>query len=207
MSELENNYQKFTNEELLKRRALGEDGLSKEAHKVIEKILNERGVKYQAIPKKAVENSSIKENKKSKTGFIVAIVLGFVLIQTFVGNQYKHQIAFGYIAVIALFLLVKKMASKKDESQVGNDGFTELMKCCVEGDLKRVEEILNYSDQLNAVDGKGTTALMYAIANKHNDIARLLIMRGADKSIKTNSGKTAIYFAEKFNNKEIIKLL
>jgi len=207
MSELRNNYENLTDEELLKRRALGEDGLSAEAHKVIEDILTERGVAFQAIPKKTVSDIAIKEKKKSKTAFIVVIALGYALIQAFVASQYKYQVSLIYLALIAVALVIKKMTGKKDVIEVGKDGFTELMKCCVNGNLKRAEEILNYSKELNAVDDKGTTALMYAIANKHNELAKLLIERGADTSIKTNSGKSAMYFAEKFNNKEMMSLL
>jgi ankyrin repeat protein len=210
MSELRNNYQNLTTEELLKRRALGEDGLSIQAHKVVEEILTERGIAIPPIPKRSI-NNEINKNK--------GIFLKILFFLIFIGFSEHISLTIGlsqpklilisiiiymiyYFVKKSMFSNLKELDRKRDRKEV-----SDLMYFAIKGDLDGVNEALNYSKNIDATDKDGTTALIYAIANKHNEIAKLLIMSGADTSIKTKSGRNAMYFAEKFNNKEIVKLL
>lgn len=218
MSELKDNYQNLTTEELLKRRALGEDGLSMQAHKVIEEILTERGINVPPIPTKSV----IVNNKESSSAIgkigIVAIFLFLSgLVETLINQSPTYRIfAFIFSALLLVYWAYKKIQKinmteeeKKEyelSDKLGKEGFTELMYCSVIGDYKRVVELINYGVDINGQDFKGTTALMYAISNNHVEIVKFLLVNGADVNLKTNKGNTAHSFATNYGNDEIKKI-
>ena len=53
----------------------------------------------------------------------------------------------------------------------------------------------------------GSTALMYAIRNEYADIVAYLLGKGAKTDYKTQSRMTALDFANKSGNKQIIELI
>jgi ankyrin repeat protein len=60
-------------------------------------------------------------------------------------------------------------------------GETPLMACAKTGNLVSVKALLDHGADVNAVESeKEQTALMWAVANRHPDIAQALIARGAD---------------------------
>ena len=60
-------------------------------------------------------------------------------------------------------------------------GETPLMTAARSGDLRTVELLLEYGADVNAVEReRGQTALMWAVAQKHADVTRLLIESDAD---------------------------
>ena len=60
-------------------------------------------------------------------------------------------------------------------------GETPLMTAARSGDLQTVERLLEYGADVNAVEHeRGQTALMWAVAQQHGDVARLLIESDAD---------------------------
>ena len=60
---------------------------------------------------------------------------------------------------------------------------------------------------VNATDINGKTALMWAINSGNSDIAKSLIMNGADANIIDNHGETALMLAELVEAKELVQLL
>jgi ankyrin repeat protein len=57
---------------------------------------------------------------------------------------------------------------------------------------------LTYSADVEAKDQYGRTALMIASLNGYSDFVRLLVDRGANKTVETEYGANAIDFAESF---------
>lgn len=74
------------------------------------------------------------------------------------------------------------------------------------GDTQKAAELI----KKGAFVGKkydGKSLLMYAIREKRQDIAKLLILKGADQNASDNSGKTVLMYAAENGNKEIVNLL
>lgn len=70
-------------------------------------------------------------------------------------------------------------------------------------------EIVNYlidngADVNQTIKGAATTPLLTAIWKKNNEIAKLLLSRGADISIKSDRGYDACIFAHRWSNFEIM---
>lgn len=73
---------------------------------------------------------------------------------------------------------------------------------------KAVKYILDKGiDSVNSCDESGYTALMRASYMGHDGIVKLLLNNGADKSIKTGEGKTALDLAKEYKQEKIVKLL
>lgn len=71
--------------------------------------------------------------------------------------------------------------------------------------------LLKNDAKINESDNFGYTPLMIAVMNGHLEMVKLLCKNGADKTLKVQKGEykgyTALKFAEKFNKKELIKVL
>jgi ankyrin repeat protein len=60
---------------------------------------------------------------------------------------------------------------------------------------------------INAKDAAGRTPFTEAVSKRKNSTARLLLAHGADVSVKTRRGKTALDLATADKNKELISLI
>ena len=58
-----------------------------------------------------------------------------------------------------------------------------------DGDIERVERLLDSGEPLNRRDHKGRTPLMLALLSVEMEIARLLVMRGADPNLQDAKGR------------------
>ena len=75
-------------------------------------------------------------------------------------------------------------------------GLTPLMTAARTGEAAIVEALLDHGADVNAVTGETrSTALMWALAAPHHDVARLLLARGADPTLETSAGFTTLMFA------------
>lgn len=64
----------------------------------------------------------------------------------------------------------------------------------IQGHYEVVSELLNVGAQVDRQDRNRWTPLMWAMANKHKDIAKLLLDNGASAEITSASGRTAFDF-------------
>jgi len=70
------------------------------------------------------------------------------------------------------------------------------MICSRTGSAEAVKALLAAGADKNAKEPLiGQTALMWALAEHHNDVAKALIDAGADKMAHTNMGSTPMHFA------------
>jgi len=86
-------------------------------------------------------------------------------------------------------LLLNKGA---DPNIQGSEGFSPLMRSIINNEIVTASILLfNDNVKLNLQDDTGRTALHHACDHKRCDIMYLLLLRGADRTIKNNDGKTA----------------
>lgn len=88
-------------------------------------------------------------------------------------------------------------------------GHTEIVRILLEAGAK-----LNSVSRSCAMPGGGTnstsekrTALMWACLFGHSEVVKILLEAGADVNAKSSEGKTALNFAERWENKVIVDLL
>ena len=77
------------------------------------------------------------------------------------------------------------------------------------GGPEAVKLLLDAGAKVNALDVRGMTPLMIAVATDRADprVVKLLLDKGADPRIQSKAGETAASWARKFNNPEVLKAL
>ena len=79
---------------------------------------------------------------------------------------------------------------------------------CEDGKLDEVRSALARGEDVNDKNSWGSTALMWAVRNKHNSIVKLLLDQpGVKTNEKDNGGRTALHVAAWFNNREVARML
>ena len=83
-----------------------------------------------------------------------------------------------------------------DVNAPDEEGTAPLIYASCFGHLNAVQALLDAGADIDRQDRRNQwTSLMWAITNRHKDIARLLLDRGASLDIKSSSGRTAADFA------------
>lgn len=70
-----------------------------------------------------------------------------------------------------------------------------------------VKLMLSLGAQIDAIDDRGSTALMLAAKNGQIEVVRYLLSKGADKSLQDNNGITAVEHARQQGHLDIVSLL
>jgi len=87
-------------------------------------------------------------------------------------------------------------------------GETPLMTCAKSGAADAVRMLVEYGAAVNAKEpAANQTALMWAAAERHPDVAKALIEAHADLQANTRQGFTALHFAARVGDLESVKLL
>jgi ankyrin repeat protein len=74
-------------------------------------------------------------------------------------------------------------------------GWTPLMYAARQGAIEAATTLVDAGADLNLTDPDGSTALVLAIINAHNDLAALLVDRRADPNVADERGMAALYAA------------
>ena len=87
-------------------------------------------------------------------------------------------------------------------------GETALMRCARTGNVEAVKSLLTRGADVNAKDNRQMhTALLLAVAERHPEVARVLIEHGADIHARTKGGFTALMFAAQQGDQDSAELL
>lgn len=86
-------------------------------------------------------------------------------------------------------------SSTMNATPLPKGGMTALHLAARQNALEGARALIAAGADLNVIDPDGTTPLMTAILNRHNDVARLLVEAGADPNIGDASGEAALYAA------------
>ena len=87
-------------------------------------------------------------------------------------------------------------------------GETALMTCASRGSVEAVQSLLERGAKVNVQEPRnGQSALMWAIADQHPSVARLLIEHGADVRAHTKTGFTPLMFAAQQGDLESAQVL
>jgi ankyrin repeat protein len=86
---------------------------------------------------------------------------------------------------------------------------TPLQMAAPQANFETVELLVKAGADVNAKDIRGLTPLALAVATDHADprIVRLLLEHGASPAIKSAEGETALDWARKYNNPEVMRVL
>ena len=87
-------------------------------------------------------------------------------------------------------------------------GETPIITCAGTGSVDAVRMLVAAGADVNAKEpSQNQTALMWAVAEHHIDVVRLLVNHGVDLLARTRQGFTALHFAAREGNLEIARLL
>jgi ankyrin repeat protein len=81
------------------------------------------------------------------------------------------------------------------------------MRAALEGQTESVKALLRKGADVNAKDGAGRTALMFAVINMHRETVKALLDCGADVNAGANDGGTALMFAASCGDADIVRAL
>lgn len=123
-----------------------------------------------------------------------------------------------YLAVIRgnEDLTEKLLAKGANPNQADNGGATPLTEACIGANVKPtiVKMLLDKSANPNLQENlSGAHSLIWIASNKdisstkRLEVAKMLLEKGADKSLKDKKGKTALDWAKQSGNKDAVELL
>lgn len=119
------------------------------------------------------------------------------------------RIVFAALALCAVFVLVG--CERKNFNDNGADieaMANALVQAAKENDAEETRRLIEEDVDVNAIDDKGKTALMFATEKNSVDVAKILIAAGANINAKENEyGETALMYAAAQNALDVAKLL
>eukprot|EP00937_MAST-01D_sp_MAST-1D-sp2_P002832 g2832.t1 len=104
--------------------------------------------------------------------------------------------------------MVALLLQNKADPGLAIEGGTALHDAAERGNMKCVIKLLDAGvavDQLNT--DTGYTALMWASVGGRTEVVQLLLSKGADKSLKNGSGKTALDIANEYKHAKVVEAL
>ena len=126
----------------------------------------------------------------------------------------RKNYPFLYTGARGYLVILKLIYKKADTKNVVNIyGGNALIPACEKGHLETVIFLLNNTDiNVNHINNLSWTALLEVTilgndSKNYQEIVKVLLKHGADKTIKDNNGKTALDDAKERNLKNIDRLL
>jgi ankyrin repeat protein len=133
------------------------------------------------------------------------------------GNTALHFAASnGNLAMVKLLLskgadvnAATTRATQVRKGPVALSRLTALMYAAPYGTPELVRTLIDAGAKVNARDIRDMTPLMLAVSSETQDpaVVRLLLEKGADVKAKSNLGETALDWARKFGNPEVMRML
>ena len=148
----------------------------------------------------------------------VALLLVKAGAEISMNGTYRQQNAFMDAARCGSDYLLKAILDSGEninERDIG--GGTALIYATAAGKFETVKSLINWGADVNAVDNNGSTALMYAASYRpmmpdpesstNIEIIKLLIQKGADRSIRNKQKQTAWNIAVNAGNFDVLEML
>ena len=133
---------------------------------------------------------------------------GETAIDDAVGHYPDEKVAI-LLAAGAKVNVKNTFAGSVRNGPIESTGVTPLMDAAALSDIAAMNAILKAGAQVNAQDDRKMTALMMAVATDRPEAAKVrrLIDSGADVNIADRNGETALDWARKFGNQDVIGIL
>ena len=84
---------------------------------------------------------------------------------------------------------------------------TQWINACDNGNITKIEALLNQGQNVNERGPENRTAIMFAGVTGNLQMAKMLIFHGADPFMSDGRGRTARMYAEKMGNNEVADYL
>jgi ankyrin repeat protein len=103
--------------------------------------------------------------------------------------------------------LAEKPTAQKKPSLKGKEELNnELHQAALDGDIQKINELLDKGAVVDARSCSDQTPLMYASLNGHKQVVKLLIQKGAEVNAADDEGATPLMYASHHGN-QTVKLL
>ena len=133
------------------------------------------------------------ENKSQNGVFVKKLMLTIAenipVTSTYLYGRFPLMLAAFFDDTDSILALIKKGADVNQD----NFGWTALHHATYDGNMNACETLLENGANINAVDHKGWTPLMYAanFGKKNHEAYKFLIEKGADKTLRNHANETA----------------
>ncbi len=87
------------------------------------------------------------------------------------------------------------------------DGVSGLMRAASQGEISKVQRLLNEGAAIDALDSFNATALHYALESKHAAVAKLLLQSGITVNSADRDGYTPLMLAVKYGDTGMVDIL
>jgi len=87
-----------------------------------------------------------------------------------------------------------------------NDEISSLCKAVMKGDIDKVRSLIAIGEELNE-KSLGLTPAMYAARYNKSEVLKVLLLNGANLSIKSDQGYTAKDYAKMSNAKDVLEVI
>ena len=110
--------------------------------------------------------------------------------------------------IIASILMVGVFGFQSLFAMAGGQNPNEqLLQGAENGNLEQVQAALKQHADVNAVNFLNVSALMFAVSNRHYNVAQYLLEKGADSNLVDNMGYTSLHYAVLKSLPDMVKLL
>lgn len=117
------------------------------------------------------------------------------------------------LLLISVFTLTGVYANSKDYINMNeavsisaNEEISSLCKAVMKGDVDQVRSLLALGEKLNE-KSLGLTPAMYAARYNKAEVLKVLLLNGANLSIKSDQGYTAKDYAKMSNAKDVLDVI
>jgi hypothetical protein len=212
-------YKKMETDELL---LLLSRGLNPDADAAARQELTSRGASHTALP--SILDDDKVPDMSSRAFRIVAGVV-FTLLGSSFGKFIGEVVVYFFLprtplesglaavraSIVTIFVLalswpgVRLAVRRYPYEKI--PGFTKLMYCASKDSVSGMRQRQAAGDQIDAIDSKGGTALIYAARNGYMKAVRWLLRSGANASLTLPNGDNAAAIAEKYGHSDVARFI
>jgi ankyrin repeat protein len=145
---------------------------------------------------------------------VIIVIFGIRLIfanSFFIENGHSMGSSLAYMYVILALALTyiwtRPNGNDANLKKSNTEPEPQLITKVKEGDVDACRKLINENVNINQQDGKGATALIYAVLNQNEAVVTLLVSNGANINIATSKGLSPMAIAKNNNMANILEIL